>query len=142
MRVVNPLTRLLIRRGLADPDLGILHYVGRRSGKHYDTPAALHHVDGKHWVFTSSSWQHNFTDGVDIEVTIRSQRRPAHAVLVKDPPEVTDLYSRVIDAVGWRTAQGRLGIKIRARRTPTRREIHDAISDSTIAAIRLDLDLP
>jgi hypothetical protein len=142
MRLVNPITRLLVQRGMADADLGILHYAGRRSGRRYDTPAALHRVDGKHFVFTNSRWRHNFTDGADIHVTRKGRRQSARAVLVTDTQAIAELYARVIDTVGWRAAQGRLGIQVRAHRSPTRREIEDVIAASSIGAIRVDLDGP
>lgn len=55
MKAVNPVTRRLIRHGRAADQLLILHYVGRRSGKHYDVPAGYHLIDGGPTVFTNSA---------------------------------------------------------------------------------------
>jgi hypothetical protein len=46
-------------------------------------------IDGVPSVLTSSGWRHSFAGGREIEVTLRGERRPAYAVLVDEPGEVT-----------------------------------------------------
>jgi hypothetical protein len=100
LRMINPLMRRLIARGRFGHQLLLLHYVGRRSGRRFDVPAGYSVIDGVVSVLTSSGWRHNFAGGRDIEVTMHGRRRPAHAVLIDDPHEVTDVYMRLIDELG------------------------------------------
>ena len=115
----------------------ILHYVGRHSGKQYDVPAGYHLIDGIPTVFTNCRWRHNLTGGRDIEITLRGQRRPAHATLVSDPSVVAEVYRDLIDKLGLRDAQRRLGIRINVERAPTLEELGDAVVRSGLSLVRL-----
>lgn len=102
MRVVNPITRRLVRCGRAADQLLVLHYTGRRTGRRFDVPAGYHVIDGKPSMLTNSGWRHNFAGGADIEVALLGRRRPAHATLIKDPERVAAFYHRAIDELGMR----------------------------------------
>jgi hypothetical protein len=138
MTLINPIVRRLVSRGRAADQLLVLHYTGRRTGQRYDVPAGYHLVDGVPTVFTNSGWRHNFAGGRDIEVTLRGQRRAARAGLVSDPPTVAAVYRRLIDELGWRAAQRRMGIRITVGRTPTLDELQDAVTRSGLCLVRLD----
>jgi len=138
MKVMNPVTRQIVARGGAGGQLVLLHYRGRRTGRDFDTPVGYHRIGGQVYVLTNSPWRHNFKGGVPVEVTIRGRRRPAFAVLDQDPERVTDLYEEVIDEVGWKPAQRRLGLRINVGRQPTREELLTAVASSGLSAIRLE----
>lgn len=142
MRLVNPLMRRLLgsrwHRRLSQALL-VLHFHGRRSGRHYDVVAGHHHIGDRFGVMTNSPWRHNFADGRDIEVTYLGRRRPARATLIEDPETVADLYRDVIEEVGVDQAQRRLGIKINVDRTPTRDELLDAVRREGLSFVELEL---
>jgi hypothetical protein len=58
MRMINPLMRRLGGRGRAGNQILLLHYVGRRSGRHFDVHACCHLIGGVVSVFTNSGWRH------------------------------------------------------------------------------------
>jgi len=75
MRMVNPLMRFLSQRIAAVRDFVIvLHYRGRRSGRHYDLPVGYRLIDGRIILLTNSGWRHNFREGSRIEVTYHGRR--------------------------------------------------------------------
>jgi hypothetical protein len=137
LRMINPLMRRLIARGRFGHQLLLLHYVGRRSGRRFDVPAGYSVIDGVVSVLTNSGWRHNFAGGRDIEVTMHGRRRPAYAVLVDDPQEVTDVYERLIDELGIKQARRRLGLRFNVDRVPTRSELQEAIQRSGLSLVRI-----
>ena len=141
MRLVNPLMRRLIARGIAGNQLLLLHYAGRRTGRHYDVPAGYHVVDGVPLVLTGSRWRHNFSGGRDAEVTLRGQRRRARVLLVDDPQTVAALYDRLIDQYGLKQAQRRFGFRLNVQRRPTRDELRDMIERSGLSIVRVEMGL-
>jgi hypothetical protein len=110
-RLLNRVMRRMIARGHFQDQLLLLHYVGRRSGRRFDVPAGYHMIDGVPSVLTSSGWRHNFAGGREIEVTLRGERRPAYALLVEEPGEVTGAYQRLIEKMGAKQARRRLGLR-------------------------------
>jgi F420H(2)-dependent quinone reductase len=142
MRILNPVTRRLVARGIGGGQVLVLHYRGRRSGRRFDTPAGYHRIDGRVLVFTNSPWRHNVTGGVDIEVTLAGHRLPARATLIPDPHVVTDLYAALFERLGWQAAERRLGVKVLVRRQPTRDELLAAVRDSGLSAVEIEADEP
>jgi len=139
MRLVNPLMRRLVARGVGGSQVLVLHYRGRRSGRRFDTPAGYHRIDGRILVFTNSPWRHNFTGGADLEVTLVGRRVPARATLLPDPETVTGLYAGLFERLGWQAAERRLGVKVRVRRQPTRDELLAAVRDSHLSAVEVEV---
>ncbi len=142
MKLTNPVMRRLLAsplHALASRQLLLLHFAGRRTGRRYTVPTGYHDLDGVLSVLTNSGWRVNFRGGADIEVTLRGQRRPARAILVEDPDTVAAAYHGVIDRLGWRAAQRRLGIRINIGRPPTRDELVNAVRESGLSIVRLDL---
>ncbi|KOX23333.1 MULTISPECIES: nitroreductase/quinone reductase family protein [unclassified Streptomyces] len=137
MKVVNPVVRRLAARGKAGDTLLILHFTGRKSGRPFDVPAGYHLVDGRVTVFTNSGWRHNFAGGRDIHVTLHGARRPARAVLVAEPDEVTTVYRGLITELGPAKAQRRLGIRINVDRVPSYDEIREAVTASGLSMIHV-----
>jgi hypothetical protein len=137
MRLVNPLVRRLAGRGRAGGQILLLHYVGRRTGRHFDVPAGYHLIDGVVSVLTNSGWRHNFAGGQNIEVTLRGVRQPAHVVLCDDPDEVAEIYGRLIKEWGTDRAGRRLGLRFNVDRAPTRDELKDGIRRSGLSIVRV-----
>lgn len=138
MRIVNPMTRRLVSRGKAADQLVLLHYVGRRTGRRFDVPVGYHLVENVPTVFTNSPWRRNFADGQDIEVTFRGARRPGRVTLNEDVDGVTDVYVDLIQALGWKAAQRRLGLRANVDRAPTREEVAEAVRASGLSLVLLD----
>jgi hypothetical protein len=103
MRLINPFMRRLVGGGRLGNQILVLHYVGRRSGRHFDVPAGYHLIGGVVSVFTNSGWRHNFAGGRNIEVTLRGVRQPAQAVLCDDPDEGWHPTVRALDCGSTRT---------------------------------------
>lgn len=138
VRVVNPLVRRLVSRGVAGSQLLLLHLTGRRTGRSYDVPVGYHLLDGVPTVLTNSPWRHNLAGGQDVEVTWRGVRRPARATLVTDVRAVTDVYAGLFEALGWQAAQRRLGVRVNVGRAPTREELAAVVERSGLSLVRLD----
>jgi hypothetical protein len=136
-RLINPLMRRLIARGRFGDQLLLLHYRGRRSGRQFDVPAGYHLIDGVVSVLSSSGWRHNFVGGRDIEVTLRGQRRPAHAVLVSAPHDVATVYAQLIGDFGIKQARRRLGLRFNVDRVPTQSELQEAAQRSGLSIVRI-----
>jgi hypothetical protein len=136
-RLLNRVMRPLVVRGHFQDQLLLLHYVGRRSGRRFDVPAGYHMIDGVPSVLTSSGWRHNFAGGREIEVTLRGERRPAYAVLVDEPGEVTGDYQRLIEKWGRKQARRRLGLRFNVDRMPTAAELRSAIERSGLSIVRI-----
>jgi len=142
VKLANPVMRRLLAsplHGAVSAQLLLLHFTGRRTGRRYTVPTGYHDLDGVLSVLTNSGWRVNFRGGAGIEVTLRGQRRPARAILVEDPDTVAAAYQGVIDRLGWRAAQRRLGIRINIGRPPTRDELVNAVRESGLSIVRLDL---
>jgi F420H(2)-dependent quinone reductase len=142
VRLANPVMRWLLASPLhaaVSSQLLLLHFTGRRTGRRYTVPAGYHDLDGVPSVLTNSGWRLNFRGGADIEVTLRGRRRPVQATLVEDPATVAAVYQGVIDRLGWRAAQRRLGIRVNVGRAPTPDELVEAVRTSGLSIVRLGL---
>ena len=109
MRLINPFMRRLVGRDRLGSQLLVLHYVGRRSGRHFDLPAGYHLIGGVVSVFTAAGGTTSPAGGTSI-VTLRGVRQPAQAALCDDPDEVAHIYQRLIEDVGTDRAARRLGL--------------------------------
>jgi hypothetical protein len=142
VRVVNPvMRRLLASRAhkVMSGQLLVLHYQGWRTGERYDAPVGYRTCDGALEVLTNSGWRANFRGGSDSEVTHRGQRRRAQAVTIVDPHTVAATYAKLIDDLGVRQAQRRLGIRITGDRPPTTEELADDVQRLGMSIVRLQL---
>jgi hypothetical protein len=142
MRVVNPITRRLIGWGRLGDQLLLLHYTGRKTGRHYDVPAGYHLIDNVVSILTNSPWRHNFAAGRDVEVTLHGHRRPARALLIDDPDQVAAVYERLIADLGPARAARRLGIVINTGAVPTRAELHEAVTRSGLSIVQVHQNPP
>lgn len=141
MRVVNPVMRRLLKspmRGVLGGQLVLLRYEGRRSGRRIELPVGRREHDGRVAVYTDSRWRHNFRGGRPAELVDGGVPRPVVGRLIEDVDTVADAYGRVIDEIGWQAAQRRLGLRVNARRTPTRDEIAAAVRRSKLSIVVFD----
>jgi hypothetical protein len=137
VRLVNPLVRRLVERGLGGGDLAVLHFTGRRSGRHLDVPVGTRTLDGETVVVTDRPWRHNFAGGRDLDVTSRGHRRALHGVLVEDPDAVADAYLRLLDGHDARWSRRRLGLRVTGPFPPSREDLAALARASGTSLIRL-----
>lgn len=142
MRVVNPVVTQLIKRGVPTSiaeRLMILHFTGHKSGRRYDIPVGYRRIDGRMGVLSNSPWRVNFRGGRDIEVTLETKRRPAHASITEDVDEVAAIYESQIAHFGHEQAGRHLGLRINVDRPPTRDELRDLVRSVGLTVIWIDL---
>jgi hypothetical protein len=120
MRIVNPLVRRVLTTRVLGARIGTVSLVevrGRRSGKVLRIPMGLHEIDGVLTAFTSRAWRLNFTGGVPVTVTRRSERRDRKAFLVDPAPgQVGAALRAALDAGA---SPFDLGLKITGGGRPT-----------------------
>jgi hypothetical protein len=141
VRVVNPILRGLLSspvHGLVSSQLMLLHFTGRKSGERYTVPVGHHHLDGRLAVLTNSNWRVNFRDGAHAEVTYQGRRQSVRATLEEDPETVAKVYEGIIDELGVKQAQRRLGITLNVEREPSHKEMVDAVRCSGLSILYLD----
>jgi hypothetical protein len=140
VRVLNPVLRTVLRSRFQRPvskGLLLLHLTGRRTGRRYDIPVGHHRIVGRLSVLTNSPWRANVRGGADVDVTFNGQRERMHAEIDEDPQRVAAVYRTIIDELGWKQAQRRLGISIHVGRTPTLDELEQAVRQSGLSVISL-----
>lgn len=142
MRVVNPVVEQLVKRGVpasVAERLMLLHFTGRKSGRHYDIPVGYRRINGRMAVLSNSTWRVNFRGGREIEVTLERRRHPAHATITEDVDEVAAIYDGQIAHFGHQRAGRHLGLRINVDRAPTRDELRDLARSVGLSVIWIDL---
>ena len=140
VKMGNPLVRMLLGSPLhrvLDDSFLVLHLTGRKTGRRYDIPVGYVDVEGRLTVVTVARWRVNVRGGADVEVTLRGRLRPMHALLDEDPASVAVSYQAMIDRIGWKKAQRRLGISRPGGRAPTVLELNDAAREYGWSVITL-----
>ena len=140
VKLGNPLVRMLLGsplHGVLDDSFLVLHLTGRKTGRQYDIPVNYLDMEGKLTVVTVARWRVNLRGGGDVEVTLRGRRRLMHALLQEDPASVAVSYQAMIDRIGWKKAQRRLGISRPGGRAPTVLELNDAAREYGWSVITL-----
>lgn len=143
MKVVNPIVRWRLGRrvkGEMSRKLMILHVTGRKTGRRYRIPVARQTAGGRLCTFTDGAWRHNLRGGAAIEVTLDAATKPAHAELEEDPGTIARVFLDRIEDVGVREAQRTLGIRVRVDRDPTLHELRDAILQSGLSIVYVDVE--
>lgn len=142
MKLINPLSRSLLKRGKAESmaqHVGVLRFRGRRTGREFELPAGVRTVRGRLATLTNSSWRVNFRGGHDLELIYQGETRRAHGTLLEDPDEVAEIYDELISEVGVGEAGRRLGIRVNVDRAPTRDELRAMIERSGLSVLWYDL---
>jgi len=138
---VNPLVRAILRSPLHaafDANLLLLHLAGRRSGRTYDIPLSFTDLgDGRLLVLTQHRWRINLRGGADVAITHGGRRRPMHAELVEDPPEVAATLQRAIDNGDTLKVLRRYGLRMPPDHVPDVAELVAAVRASDLSAVLL-----
>lgn len=143
MKLVNPLMRMLARsREGVQRFVLVLHYRGKKTGRHYDLPVGYRLIEGRILLLTDSAWRHNFRGGQEIEVTFRGRRQPATVTLIDDPGVVAHLYQRRFGEVDRNRARRDLGVRVSLDRTPTREEWLELIKREGMSIVEVALKEP
>jgi hypothetical protein len=130
-RIANVFVRPLIRSsaGRRMHHLAILSFVGRRSGRRYDVPVALHELDGDPVIFTARAWRANLRGGADVELVHEARRIPMRAELIEDPDQVASVYEALIGKIGVANAKvTKIGIEVIGGEMPTHEQIREAVA--------------
>jgi hypothetical protein len=138
MRLINPFMRRLVGRDRLGSQLLVLHYVGRRSGRHFDVPAGYHLIGGVVSVFTNSGWRHNFAGGRNIDS--HPQRRPPTSPggAVQRSGRGRPHLSAAERRRGHRSSSSSPGPhRFSVDRAPTRDELKDGIRRSGLSIVRI-----
>jgi hypothetical protein len=138
VRLVNPLVRRLVAKGVGADQLLVLHLRGRRTGRAYDLPVGYYLVDGVMTVLTDSAWRHNVAEPTEVAATVAGVRRPFRASLQDDPDEVAGVLAGLVARLGVTGPGRRLGLRVRVDRPPTRDELADLVRRTGLTAVRLE----
>ncbi|SDL65236.1 hypothetical protein SAMN04488074_112178 [Lentzea albidocapillata subsp. violacea] len=141
-RAVNDRMRMMLAVGdpvLARTHLALLHFTGRRSGRHYVVPAGVHEIGDRLVVATSARWRHNFTGALSGAVTWRGAHTPATFELVESAAEVADGYLKLITSLGPEGTERKLGLIVPADRPVTLADAAAAVTSHGLALIGITL---
>lgn len=138
--VINPFMRWALGTGLGKKlaDLALLEFEGRKTGDTYKLVSAIHKVDGKEAILTSSGWRHNFTDGHPLTATIGGGTAEMVGTLQDEPETVARVYAEKIKELGRVGASRRLGIKIEGKGEPTVEQLTDLARREGLSVIYLE----
>lgn len=137
-RVGNVFMRPLIRSrmGRHMPDLAVIAFTGRRTGKRYAVPVGYQRFEGDGLIITAAGWRANLRGRPDVELSQGGHTRPMHADLIEDPDEVAAIYGVLLARVGLDRAMW-VGLTITGDRMPNHGELADAVAAGHRAVIRL-----
>lgn len=123
-RIGNALLTPVLRSRLGRrmPELALLSFTGRRTGKRFTVPVGYYRLDGRGVVLTASRWKANLRGGSDVVVVNRGVAEPMRALLDEDPDEVADVYRTLLTQVGVAKAK-LLGLRVAGDRLPTHQEM-------------------
>ena len=136
MRIVNPLLCRVLQTRLAArlPDLAVLRFSGRRSGRPLQIPVGVHDIDGVLTVFPDRPWRHNFTDSRPVTLDHCGHTRTGVGILVPaTPDEVGAALRTALDRLG---DPRRLGLKTDRGHNPSTAEL--AAVGRSIIQLHLD----
>jgi F420H(2)-dependent quinone reductase len=140
VKMGNPLVRTLLGsplHGMLDDSVLVLHVTGRKTGRRYDIPVGYVDMEGTLIVVTVARWRVNLRGGADVEATLRGCLQPMRALLQEDPASVAVSYQAMIDRIGWKKAQRRLGISLPGGQAPTVLELKYAAREYGWSVITL-----
>ncbi|RPJ41307.1 MAG: DUF385 domain-containing protein, partial [Chloroflexi bacterium] len=103
VRMANPLLKAVLRsrfhKRMSDR-LMILTFTGRKSGRRYATPVGYVRSGSEVFVFTRSSWRHNFKEPAPVSMRIQGKDVQGTARLVSDPACVKKMIQVLTAAHG------------------------------------------
>lgn len=100
VRISNPLLAFLLRTraGSRLPELALLDFPGRRSGRRISVVVGWHVVDGNPIVLTPASWRANFTEGAMARICQGGREGERLGTLELDPAAVAEALNAVLRA--------------------------------------------
>jgi hypothetical protein len=135
-KVINPVMRVFLKRGIGSKTLMILEFIGRKTGKPYSFPVGYMQSGQTLFCYSPFSWWRNLQDGAPVTVVLRGHRLTGIADVCTDTDQIAaglDTYLRHNpgDARFYR-------VKLDENRHPIPQDIAHAAKDNV--QIRIDLD--
>ncbi|MEP6527394.1 MAG: hypothetical protein ABJA86_09530 [Nocardioidaceae bacterium] len=118
LRLLNPIVKALLRTraSRAIPQIALLEFCGRRSGRRLSVVVGWHALHNARVVFTPAPWRWNFAGGAAASVRWRGRDEDHVGTLELDPATV----ARAIDVVlRAGTSPRALGLRVSAGHTVT-----------------------
>jgi hypothetical protein len=137
--LINPTMNRLLRspwHRVVSKRIMTVGYLGRKSGKHFNTPISYYRDGDRVYCFTNGAWQHNFKAQHSAQLRIAGRDYPAKGrVFQGDTEKQVDIMSAYFKAV----PQDRkfYGVKCGADNTPIRSQVEQALSSIVILEFRL-----
>jgi hypothetical protein len=118
LRVLNPIVKTLLRTPAshAIPQIALLEFRGRRSGRRLSVVVGWYTVGDTRVVFTPAPWRWNFAGGAAATVRFRGLDEDHVGTLELDPATVAGALHAVIRAG---TSPSALGLRVPAGHTVT-----------------------
>lgn len=117
----------------------VMHFTGRRTGRHYQVPIGYRTEKGRLMTLSNDIWRLNFEGGRDLEVTYLGSRQPAEATLEADQGLLADFFVDKFAELGAKKVAADLGMRVNIDRTPTREEWLEAVQREGMSRIWIDL---
>ncbi|GAA3638881.1 hypothetical protein [Microlunatus ginsengisoli] len=139
INALNPLVRVALESPLhaaLDNALLVLHVYGRKTNRRFDIPIGYAAVQHRLITVTQHTWRVNLRGGADIDVTYRGHRHRMRADLDEDPTTVAADLRTIIDLLGAKAAERRLGLILHGR-TPGLAELEDAVRAYHLSTVTL-----
>lgn len=135
-RLINPIMRALLNRGIAAKTLMTLEFRGRKTGKIYNLPVGYMQRGRTVFVYSPFSWWRNLQGGVPETVVIKGQTLTGTADVTTDTDEIAkglDAYLRHNpgDAFFYR-------VKLDENRHPIPETVAEAAKNNVQITIQLD----
>jgi hypothetical protein len=96
-RVINPIMRLFLNRGLGSKTLMMLEFTGRRTGKKYNFPVGYMQVGQTIFCYSPFSWWRNLQGGAPVKVVVKGRALTGVADVRTDTDEIAagmEIYLR------------------------------------------------
>ncbi len=122
LRLVNPIVKALLRTraSRAMPQIALLEFSGRRTGRGLSVVVGWHALHDARVVFTPASWRSNFSGGAPATVRWRGLDEEHEGTLELDPAAVARAIDVVVRAG---TSPRALGLRVPAGHTVTAADV-------------------
>lgn len=135
-RIINPIMRMFLKRGIGSKTLMTLQFTGRKTGKTYEFPVGYMQRGQTVYVYSPFSWWRNLQGGAPVTVVIKGQTLTGTADVNTDTDEIAkglDAYLRHNpgDAFFYK-------VKLDGNRHPIPEHIAKAAKDNVQITIELD----
>lgn len=137
-RIINPIMRLFLKRGIGSKTLMTIQFTGRKTGQTYNFPVGYMQRAQTVFVYSPFSWWRNLRGGIPVTVVIKGETLTGTADVTTDTDQIAkglDTYLRHNpgDAFFYK-------VKLDKNRHPIPEHIARAAQDNV--EIRIELDQP